>query len=559
MKNLARNIRAVLAAAAILAAVPMVAQADDLVDRGHYLSLAADCMPCHTKPGGTPFAGGLILSTPFGTLSSPNITPDPDTGIGGWTDQQFYAAVHDGIGKGGEYLYPVMVFTSYTKMPRSDVMAILAYLRSLKPVYAPRAPYHMEFPFNVRTGMIAWRELFFRPGVFVPDPKESAVWNRGAYLVQGPGHCGECHSPRNILGATETDDSLSGGLVGHWLAPNISSDPKWGLGDWTIDQIVTFLKTGATKNKGVVFGPMAEVVHDSLSHLTDADVTAIATYLKGAANRTEPPQPMLATRPDLVAGQTIYMDNCAQCHQSKGVGIPGLIPNLAGNRAVQAAKPNDVIMAVLRGVPSDGHYIAMPSFAGALSDQNVADVVNYVRSGWGNQGPTDASPSIVASMRSVAGAGLAGTQASRAFDCPAVGNGVVPGVLADPAQVAFLANAQGTDLSNKIDELIANIQKNRPGIDDATLSDAMNAAYCPIIAQQTGLSYSQKRARLATFNSHLQERIAAVDLLNQPGVHVVVNVPLTQSVLQQVDAAAEAAKQPPQTWMADTLAKAAAK
>jgi mono/diheme cytochrome c family protein len=552
MKFLAR-----LAGAALLAALPVLAHADDLVARGEYLSRAADCQPCHTKPGGTPFAGGLLIGTPFGSLSSPNITPDPDTGIGGWTDQQFYAALHDGLGKGGEYLYPVMPFTSYTKMPRSDVLAIHAYLKTLKPVYAPRAPSHMEFPFNVRTGMIAWRELFFRPGVFVPDPKESAVWNRGAYLVEGPGHCGECHSPRNILGAMKTDDSLAGGLVGHWLAPNISSDPKWGIGDWTIPQIATFLKTGATKTKGVAFGPMADVVHGSLQYLTDADITAIATYLKGGANRTEGPQPMLATRPDLVNGQTVYMDNCEQCHQSKGVGIPGAIPNLAGNRAVQAAKPNDVILAVLRGIPTDGHYGAMPSFAGALSDQSVADVVNYVRSGWGNQGPTDATPAIVASMRSVAGGGLAGTQASRAFDCPAVGNGVVPGVLADPAQVAFLANAQGTDLSNKIDELIANIQKSQPGIGDAALTDAMNAAYCPIIAQQSGLSYGQKRARLALFNSQLQDRIAAADALNQPGVRVEVSVPLAPSVVQQVDAAAEAAKQPPQQWMADQIAKAA--
>jgi mono/diheme cytochrome c family protein len=552
MKILAR-----LAVTAALAVLPLTARADDLVARGHYLSLAADCMPCHTKPGGTPFAGGLVINTPFGGLSSPNITPDADTGIGTWSEPQFYQALHDGIGKHGEYLYPVMPFTSYTKMSADDVQAIYAYLKTLKPVYAPRAASHMIFPFNVRTGMIAWRELFFHPGTFVPDPKESAVWNRGAYLVEGPGHCGECHSPRNILGATKTDDSLSGGLVGHWLAPNISSDPKWGIGDWTIPQVVSFLKTGSTKSKGVAFGPMADVVHASLQYLTDADITAIATYLKGAANRTEPPQPLLATRPDIQQGQTLYMDNCAQCHQSKGVGIPGAIPNLAGNRAVQAAKPNDVILAVLRGIPADGHYGAMPSFAGALGDQQVADIVNYVRSGWGNQGPTDASAAIVASMRSVAGGGLAGSQAARAFDCPLVGSAPVPGALADPAQVAFLANAQGADLSNKIDELIADIRKSQPGVGDASLTDSMNAAYCPIIAAQTGLSYAQKRARLATFNSELQDRIAAQESLG-PDVHVIASVPLTPSVLQQVDSAATAANQPAQQWMADQLAKAAA-
>jgi cytochrome c553 len=250
------------------------------------------------------------------------------------------------------------------------------------------------------------------------------------------------------------------------------------------------------------------------------------------------------------------MDNCAQCHQSKGVGIPGAIPNLAGNRAVQAAKPNDVILAVLRGIPSDGHYGAMPSFAGALGDQQVADIVNYVRSGWGNQGPTDASAAIVASMRSVAGSGLAGTQASRAFDCPLVGSAPVPGALANPAQVAFLANAQGTDLSNKIDELIANIRQSQPGIGDASLTDAMNAAYCPIVAAQTGLSNAQKRARLATFNSELQDRFAQTELPSD--VHIIASVPLTPAVMQQVDSAAAAANQPAQQWMADQLGKAAA-
>jgi mono/diheme cytochrome c family protein len=532
------------------------ARAQDLVARGEYLSRAADCMPCHTKPGGTPFAGGLLISTPFGSLSSPNITPDADTGIGRWTDEQFFQAVHDGIGKGGEYLYPVMPFTSYTKMPRADVMAIRAYLATLKPVYAPRVPSHMEFPFNVRAGMVAWRELFFRPGYYVPNPKESAEWNRGAYLVEGPEHCGECHSPRNIMGATETDLSLAGGMVGHWLAPNISDDPKWGIGDWSIQQIATFLKTGATKSKGVAFGPMADVVHASLSHLTDADIDAIAIFLKSTPDRAPGPQPLLATRADIRSGQQLYLDNCAQCHQSKGVGIPGAVPNLAGNRAVQAAKPNDVILAVLRGLPAHGGYGAMPSFAGALTDRQVADIVNYVRSGWGNQGPTDATATIVAGMRSAAGGGLAGTQAVQAFDCPAVGSAPVPGVLADRAQVAFLANAQGTDMENKIDELVSSIRQNQPGISDAALTDAMNAAYCPLVASQSGLTYAQKRARLAAFNTHLQEQVAQTQLPS--GVHVLASVPLTPGVMQQVDAAAASARQPVQQWMADALAKAAA-
>jgi len=547
-----------LACIAALAAPPSgAATADDLVARGEYLARAADCMPCHTKPGGTPFAGGLMIGTPFGTLSSPNITPDADTGIGKWTDDQFFAAVHDGIGAAGEYLYPVMPFTSYTKIPRADVLAIRTYLATLKPVYAPRAPSDMRFPFNIRDGMIAWRELFFRPGFYVPNPNESAMWNRGAYLVEGPGHCGECHSPRNILGATETDDSLAGGMVGHWLAPNISADPRWGIGGWTVPQIETFLKTGATAHKGVAFGPMSEVVHNSLAYLTDADLTAIATFLKDGPDRKPPPPTLLATRADIRNGQTVYMDNCAMCHQSKGVGIPGVIPNLAGNRAVQAALPNDVILAVLRGLPGHDGRPTMPSFAGKLGDQSVADLVNYVRSGWGDQGPTDATAAIVASMRSAAGAGAAGTQAARAFDCPAVGSGSVTGVLASPSQVALFANAQGNDLSNKIGVMIADIRQSNPTASDPAIADALNAAFCPVVAQQAGLSYQQKRARLAAFNEQVQTQIAPAVPMGSD-IRILATVPLPPAVLQQVDAAAAAAKQPADQWMADALAKAAA-
>ena len=218
-----------------LAVITSASAASDpsLIEKGYYIARLADCMACHTRVGGTPFAGGLEMSTPFGSLSSPNITPDPDTGIGNWSDEEFFRVVTDGIGRHGEYLYPVMPFTSYTKMTRSDVMAIKAYLFSLKPVYAPRAPNHMAFPFDIRSTLVVWRELYFHPGVYEPDPKQSAAWNRGAYIVEGPGHCGECHSPRNILGGTESSKSLSGGQLGNWLAPNISSDPRWGIGDWS--------------------------------------------------------------------------------------------------------------------------------------------------------------------------------------------------------------------------------------------------------------------------------------------------------------------------------------
>jgi mono/diheme cytochrome c family protein len=533
------------------------ARAEDqsLVASGQYIARLADCMACHTRPGGTPYAGGLEIGTPFGNLSSPNITPDPDTGIGNWTDDQFYRAVTDGIGAHGEYLYPVMPFTSFTRMTRSDVLAIKAYLFSLRPVYAPRAPSHMAFPFDVRTTLIVWRELFFRPGVFRPDPQRSAEWNRGAYIVEGPGHCGECHSPRNIMGATETSKSLAGGQVGNWLAPNISSDPRWGIGDWSINEIVTFLKTGSQKSEGVAFGPMAEVVHDSLRYATTEDLAAVATFLKSGPERIPSASQQIASRSDLQHGQQIYLNNCAQCHQDNGRGIPGVVPNLAGNAVVNSSQPNDVVDAVLNGLHGTGNYGVMPSFAGALGDQDVADVVNYARVTWGNQAPTNATPALVASLRTPGAAGGAGSEAARAFDCPEVGSSLIPNVLASPTEASFLVGANDTDMGNKIDELIYRIQSSQPGISTTLLFDSLDAAFCPVVANQPGLDYGQKRTLLARFNNQLQQRIMAMTA--GAGYDILANVPLAPNVMQLINDAAAAKHETPAKWMGDVLTKAA--
>ena len=404
------------------------------VAAGLYMERAADCMACHTQPGGTPFAGGRAIGTPFGTLYSANITPDPDSGIGKWTDDQFYAALHDGTGHGVGYLYPVMPYTSYTKMTREDVLAIKAYLFSLRPVFSPAVPNGLSFPFDIRATLFVWRELYFRPGTYAPNPAHSAEWNRGAYLVEGPGHCGECHSPRNALGATETRASFSGGQVQQWIAPNISSDPLAGIGDRSVADIVTFLRTGADKTLGVAFGPMGEVVHDSLRYLTDADVTSIAVFLKEGPDRKETGPAADATRATLHRGQVLYLQNCAQCHQDNGRGIPGAVPNLAGNAAVTADRPNDIAAAILNGLQRNSGA-QMPSFAGALSDQGIADIANYIRVSWANKASPDTSPQLVAGVRAASPVGIAGSEAARDFDCPKVGTGTVPGALIGPADV----------------------------------------------------------------------------------------------------------------------------
>lgn len=380
----------------------MAASNPSQIEDGKYIARLADCGACHTQIGGTPFAGGRVISTPFGTVTSPNITPDPHTGIGNWTDEEFYRAVTDGIGRHGEYLYPAMPFTSFTKMTRSDVLAIKAYLFSLKPVHAPQKPNHMEFPFDIRWTLFVWRTLYFNSGVYRPDASRSVEWNRGAYLVEGPGHCGACHSPRNIMEATETQHSLAGGRDGAWLAPNISTNPRWGIGNWSMGTIVTFLKTGAHVPEGVAFGPMAEVVHDSLRYISIADLQAIAVFLKSAPERTSNPRDQVVSASNLRNGSKLYLENCAKCHQADGNGFPGAIPNLAANASVTSERPDDTIDIVLRGQHGIGTYGTMPHFAAALGDQEIADITNYLRNSWGNNGPTKATPALVARLRSKA-------------------------------------------------------------------------------------------------------------------------------------------------------------
>lgn len=525
---------------------------------GLYMERLADCIACHTRPGGTPFAGGREIITPYGSLSTPNITPDPDTGIGKWSDDQFYAALHDGIGHNGEYLYPVMPFPSYTKMTRHDVLAIKAYLFSLKPVYAPRAPSDMSFPFDIRESLVVWRELFFTPGTFKPNPQHSADWNRGAYLVQGPGHCGACHSPRNILGATETAHSLSGGRVQDWLAPNISSNPLTGLGDRSAADIVAFLKRGSQKAMGVAFGPMGEVVHDSLRYATDADLHAIAVYLKAGPDQPEPIPAEIASPAAFKLGRHLYLQNCAQCHQDKGRGIPGAVPNLADNAAITAPQPDDVIIAMLNGLQGTGGYGTMPSFAAALNDSNIADIANYVRGGWGNKAPANATPALVEKLRAAANVGVAGTESARGFDCPKVGSSIIPGTLATAAQAKLVSGGDGTDMSNRIGGLVDSIRSQQPGISDAALTSVINAAYCPLVANNQALGNRAKRVQLMQFNVQLQKALLAADAAPSQA-KAVVSVPLAPNVLRQVQQAAAQHHMTPGQWIAHNLASQVAK
>lgn len=365
----------------------------DQIQRGKYLADIGDCAACHTRIGsGELLAGGRPLETPFGILLTPNITPDPQTGIGAWTDDEFVNSLTKGTGRNGTHLYPAMPYTYMTKVTREDALAIRAYLNTIPAVHNPVQPNQLPFPFDIRSGLIAWDALNFRPGEFQPVAGKSAAWNRGAYIVDGLAHCGLCHTPKNVAGGDETSRRLQGYALQGWFAPDITADNRRGIGSWSIGDIVTYLKTGHNRTSAAS-GPMAEAVMDSTSKFNDDDLNAVATYLKdqpvGKAAEAEGSEPDAGI---VKMGGAIYADECSACHAPDGSGVAGLFPTLKGSPAVQSIDPTSVLHVVLRGARSAATdpaptAPAMPSFGWLLNDEEVAAVTTYVRNAWGNRAP----------------------------------------------------------------------------------------------------------------------------------------------------------------------------
>ena len=367
------------------------ADPDNYVDVAHgkALVIAGDCVACHTAPRGQPFAGGLALQTPFGAIVAPNITPDNTTGIGSWSADDFARAMHEGRRPDGSNLYPAFPYPYYTKVERGDLDAIYAYLRTLPPVENRVDRDTLPFPFNIRLAMKGWNALFFTPGSFKPDPAHSAEFNRGAYLAEGLGHCGACHTPFNAFGASKSDRYLEGNQIDNWTAPNITNDARVGLGKWSVEDIVQYLRNGQN-GFSLASGPMKDVVENSTSKMPAADLKAIAVYLKerGAAG---PPAstPLAASDPRMQAGEAVFVDTCAACHMRSGAGVAHLFPKLAGNVVATQDDPASLIRIIIAGgraaatdsVPTSP---AMPSLGYRLTDSQVAAVVTYVRNSWGN-------------------------------------------------------------------------------------------------------------------------------------------------------------------------------
>ena len=399
----------VIAILALLGSTAAMAAQDSshaLIQQGEYLARAGDCVACHTAKGGKPFAGGLAMETPIGLIYSTNITPDK-SGIGDYSFEDFDKAVRHGIAKNGSTLYPAMPYPSYARVNQADMQALYAYFMSgVKPVAQENQAVDIPWPMSMRWPLAMWRWMF-APAVedFTPVAQQDPVVSRGAYLVEGLGHCGACHTPRALtmqekaLSATDGSTFLSGSApLESWIAKNLRGDHKDGLGSWNEAQLVQFLKTGRS-DRSAVFGGMSDVIVHSMQYMSEADLTAIARYLKSlpavdSADKPHQYDPAVADAlwngDDSKRGAAVYIDNCAACHRTDGNGYTRVFPALAGNPVLQSEDQTSLIHIVLKGATLPATHTApstftMPAFDWRLSDQEVADVVNFIRTSWGNQ------------------------------------------------------------------------------------------------------------------------------------------------------------------------------
>ncbi|MCU1748222.1 c-type cytochrome [Pseudomonas sp. 6D_7.1_Bac1] len=412
----------VIATLALLSSCSISAAEDysqTLIKQGEYLARAGDCVACHTAKDGKPFAGGLPMETPIGTIYSTNITPDK-AGIGDYSFDDFDKAVRHGVAKSGSTLYPAMPYPSYARVSDADMKALYAYfMKGVAPVAQENKDSDIPWPLSMRWPLTGWRWLF-APGVeaYQPAAGEEVAISRGAYLVEGLGHCGACHTPRALtmqekaLSAHEGSAFLSGSApLEGWIAKSLRGDHKDGLGSWSEEQLVQFLKTGRS-DRSAVFGGMSDVVVHSMQYMSDEDLTAITRYLKSLPANDPNDQPHLYDKQvaqalwkgdDSKPGASVYIDNCAACHRTDGHGYTRVFPALAGNPVLQSDDPTSLINIVLKGGTLPATHTApstftMPAFAWRLSDQEVADVVNFIRTSWGNKGP-QIKPADVADLR----------------------------------------------------------------------------------------------------------------------------------------------------------------
>ena len=385
--------------------VQVVSAPAEVVARGKYLAEAADCAACHSAPGGAPFAGGLPMQTGFGTIYATNITPDPDDGLGRWSAEDFWRALHDGVRRDGQQLYPAMPYTSYRGMTRADADAVYAYIMQLHPMKVANRRTELNFPFNIRLGMLGWNLLFLHNSLPAVSAGSSPAWQRGRYLVNVLGHCGECHTPRGVVGEMEISRSLTGFALGRVAAPDITPAGLASRG-WTPAGLRAYLGRGLAR-QGSAFSDMHPVIMLSTRNLTAEDLAAVATYLLG--DNAPPPAPQPAVDPAEStaaangAGRLSYVALCAGCHGLDGDGVPNTVVSMRANSTLRLVDPRNLIVAMLDGIgaenfPHRASMQAMPGFSDKLSDAEAAALANYLRATWGGQ-KADVTPAAVSALR----------------------------------------------------------------------------------------------------------------------------------------------------------------
>ena len=366
----------------------------EVLARGAYLARVGNCVGCHTRRGGEPLAGGRAIETPFGAVYAGNLTPDIQTGIGAWSADDFWHALHHGRSRDGRLLAPAFPYTSTTRITRADADTLYAWLMSQPPVVQVNRAHALRWPFGTQAALAVWRALYFQAGEQTAEPAQSAEWNRGAYLAQGVAHCDECHGARNALGALQAGATGGSVLAGpNWYAPSLRDSAEAGLAEWPVAEIAALLKTGWS-GRGHASGPMAEVVLRSTQHLNDADLRAMAFYLKSLSAAEQPASPARETSAGAATarsrrGAQLYRDHCERCHGERGEGVPGAYPALAGNRAVVMAQTTNLVQAVLHGgfapaTAGNPRPFGMPPFVLVLNDADIAAVLSHLRTAWGN-------------------------------------------------------------------------------------------------------------------------------------------------------------------------------
>jgi mono/diheme cytochrome c family protein len=478
-----------------------------LLAHGKYLTTMGDCVGCHMAEGGIPYAGGQYMAMPFGRISTPNITPDVNTGIGNYTDAGFIRLMRGGVTPSGQHIYPAMPYPWYATLSNDDILAIKAYLFSLPPINAPRLPNTIWFPFNLRPAIAGYNALFIGDR-FQPDPRLNAEQNRGAYIVNGLEHCGECHNHRNFLGNSAVALSVLGGPITQWYAPSLRFDPMTGLGRFSDSDIVQFLKEGHSPSMGTVAGPMSEVVDYSTKYLTDSDLHAIVAYL-----HTLPPTPTYygwkhnPNNVALLAGQQVYLSHCASCHQQDGAGLTGKIPALDGNGMVTATGPQSMIRVIVGGLDARGPYALMPGVGTTMSTDQIVAVTNYVRQAWSNAAPMNATPKLVKVIRADT---HTFTNGQRPDGCPTLDQEQLKTVLSDNSNGLedLLKSTTMPNLLNNVNAIVQKLHSVAPTLSQSDAVNGLTIAYCPIVYADASVPPDQRGWQLTHFADRLYTQLS---------------------------------------------------